>query len=105
MERANQSICDCVRRGKERAARNDESKEENRCGWGQTQTKHQWNNVNDGGDRDRPQMTEDGANDSEARKGGDITRYRALVARLNYLSQDGPDLRFASMQDGKAISA
>ena len=30
--------------------------------------------------------------------GGDITRYRALVARVSYLSQDRPDLKFASMQ-------
>ena len=29
---------------------------------------------------------------------GDITRYRALVARISYLSQDRPDLKFASMQ-------
>ena len=28
--------------------------------------------------------------------GGDITRYRALVARISYLSQDRPDLKFAS---------
>ena len=75
LERANQSTTPCaVERKDERGARNDESKGENRCGWGQTQTKHQWNNVNDGGDRDRPQMTDDDdANDSQALTGGDIT--------------------------------
>ena len=60
-------------------------------------TEH-WNNENDGGDRDRPQMTDDDANDSQALTGGDITRYRAFVARISCLSQDRPDLEFASMQ-------
>ena len=62
------------------------------------------------GDRPRPSsvgtmtltvatgMTDDDANDSQALTGGDITRYRALVARISYLSQDPPDLKFASMQ-------
>ena len=27
-----------------------------------------------------------------------MTKYRALVARISYLSQDRPDLKFASMQ-------
>ena len=35
---------------------------------------------------------------TEALTGGDITRYRALVARISYLSQDRPDLKFASMK-------
>ena len=43
-------------------------------------------------------MSSDDANDSQALTGGDITRYRALVARISYLSQDRPDLKFASMQ-------
>ena len=47
-------------------------------------------------DKDRPQMADDDANDSLT--GGDITKYRALVARISYLSQDRPDLKFASMQ-------
>ena len=67
-------------------------------GWRQTQTKQHRNNENDGGDRDRPQMTGDDANDSQALTGGDITRHRALVTRISYLSQDRPDLKFATMQ-------
>ena len=55
--------------------------------------------MNDGVDMDRPQMADDDANDSLALQGGDITRYRALVARISYLSQDLPNLKFASMQD------
>ena len=43
--------------------------------------------MNNGDDRDRPQMA-----------GGNITRYRAFVARISCLSQDRPDLKFASMQ-------
>ena len=43
-------------------------------------------------------MTEDDDNDSQAHTGGDITRYRAHVARISYLSQDRPDLKLASMQ-------
>ena len=52
---ADHSATPCaVERRDERGARNDESKGENQWGWGQTQTKQYWNNVNDGGDRDRP---------------------------------------------------
>ena len=40
----------------------------------------------------------DDANDSQALTGGDITKYRALVARISYLSRDRPDLKCASMQ-------
>ena len=36
--------------------------------------------------------------DSQAHTGGDITRYRALVARIRYMSQDRPDLMFASVR-------
>ena len=43
-------------------------------------------------------MADDDAIDSQALTGGDITRYRALVARISYLSQDRPDLKFASMR-------
>ena len=73
----------------EDGARNDESKGESRRGWRQTQTKHEG---------DRPQMADNDANDSQALTGGDITRYSALVARISYLSQDRPNLKFASMQ-------
>ena len=98
-----------MERRDERGARNDESKGENQCGWRETQTKQHWNNVNDGGNRDRPQMTDDDANDSQGLTAGDITGYRTLVARISCLSQDRPDLKFASMQvccaSGKAVSA
>ena len=40
----------------------------------------------------------DDTNDSQALTGGDITKYRALVARISYLTQDRPDLKFAAMQ-------
>ena len=43
-------------------------------------------------------MADEDDNDSQALTGGDITRYRALVARISYLSQDRPDLKCASMQ-------
>ena len=43
-------------------------------------------------------MADDEENDSQALTGGDIMRYRALVARIIYLSKDRPDLKFASMQ-------
>ena len=36
--------------------------------------------------------------DSQAVTNGDITRFIVLVARVSYLSQDRPDLKFASMQ-------
>ena len=42
--------------------------------------------MNDGGDRDRPQMAHDDANDSQTLAGGDITRCRAFVQRISYLS-------------------
>ena len=42
-------------------------------------------------------MADDDAIDSQALTGGDITRYRALVARISYLSQDR-HLKFASMR-------
>ena len=68
-------------------------------GW-QTQTKHE---------RDRPQMADDDANDSQALTGGDITLYRELVARFSFLSLDRPALKFASVQvccaSGKAIGS
>ena len=59
------TLCDSMRR-----------EGENRCGQGQTQTKPEWDGTSDGDDMDRPQMA-DGV-------GGDITRYRALVARISY---------------------
>ena len=99
--RANHSATPCA------VERRDESKEEDRCGRGQT--KRRWDDVNDDDNRDRPRMADDDANDSQALTSGDITRYRALVARISYPSQDRPDLKFASMRgmlcDGKTIDA
>ena len=40
----------------------------------------------------------DDTNDSQALTSGDNTKYRALVARISYLSPDRPDLKFAAMQ-------
>ena len=54
--------------------------------------------MGDSDDRDRPRMAGDDANDSQALTGGDITKYRASVARISYFSQDRPDLKFASRQ-------
>ena len=54
--------------------------------------------VNNSDDRGQPQMADDDDNDSQALTGGNVTRYRALPARISYLSQDRPDLKFASMQ-------
>ena len=70
---------------------------EHQRGQGQIQTEHKWDGVNSD-DRDRPQMADDDDNDSQALTGVNITRYRALAARISYLSQDRPDLKFASMQ-------
>ena len=99
LERANRSATPCaVERNTEGNARRDGSKGENRCEQEQTQTKHERVGMGDGDGRNRPLMAGDDANDSQALTGGDITKYRALVARTSYLSQDRPDLKFASMQ-------
>ena len=51
--RAHHSATPCaVERKEEGGARRDESKGENRCGQGQTQIKHERDDVNDGDDRD-----------------------------------------------------
>ena len=54
--------------------------------------------MNDGDSGDHHRMADDHAIDSQALTGGDITRYRALVARISYLSQDRSDFKFASMR-------
>ena len=82
--------------------RRDESKGGNRCGRGQT--KRRWDDVNGDDNRDRPRMADDDAIDSQALTGGDISRYRAFVARISYLSQDRPDLKFASMRVCSAMA-
>ena len=83
LERANHSATPCD------VERRDESKWEMRCGRGQS--KYRWNDMNDDDNRDRPRMVDDDAIDSQALTGGDVTRYRALVARISYL-------KFAAMQ-------
>ena len=92
VERANRSATPCGVEGM------DEGKGESRCRQEQTQAEHEWDSANDGDDRDRPRMVDDNDPDSQALTNGDITRYRALVARISYLSQGRPDLKFASMQ-------
>ena len=76
-------------------ARSDGSKGENQCEQGQRDV------AGDGYDQNRAQMSNDernDANDSQALTNGDITKYRALVARISYLSLDRPDLKFAATQ-------
>ena len=86
-------------------ARSVESASENRRGQGQTQTKQEWDGMSGGDDRDRPQMAGDDASDSQPLTGGDITKYRAHVTRISYLSQDRPDLKFVSMQVCRAMAS
>ena len=50
-------------------------------------------------------MVHDDANDSQGFIVGDIAKYGALVARISYLSQDRPDLNFASMQTRCAMTS
>ena len=69
-----------------------------RRGQRQTQTGHKWDDTNNSDDRDRSRMADDDAIDSQALTNGDVTLFRPLVARIRYLSQDRPDLKFASMQ-------
>ena len=92
LERANHTATPCtVERKKDGNARSDESEGGNQCEHGQYKTKHEWDNVGDGGDKNRVQMINDerdDANDSQALTGGEITKYRALVARISYLSHD-----------------
>ena len=92
LDRSNRSAQPCA------VDRRDECKGESRHGQGQTQIEHEWDNANNSDNRDRPQMADDDDPDSQALTNGDITQYRALVARISYLSQDRPDLKFASMQ-------
>ena len=98
LERADHTATPCAVESKnEGNARNDDGKGGNRRGRRQAQTTHEWDDVNEGDDRYRPQMADDDDNDSQALTGGDITRY-TLVARISYLSRDRPNLKFASMQ-------
>ena len=78
--------------------RRDGCKGKSQHGQGQTQIEHERDNANYSDNRDRPQMAGDDDPDSQELTNGDITRNRALVARIIYLLQDRPDLKFASMQ-------
>ena len=80
----------------ERDERRDESKERTDADEGRPRTDGMMRNDDD--DKDRPRMADDDANDSQALTGGNITRDRALVARISCLSQIRPDLKFASMR-------
>ena len=63
--------------------------------------KHDWDDAGDGDDKNRVQMTNDERDDaknSQSTHKCEITKYRALVARIRYLSQDRPDLKFGAMQ-------
>ena len=91
LEQANRSATPCG------VEERDEGEGKSRCKQEQTQAEHEWDNANDG-DRDGPRMVDDNDPDSQALTNGDITRYRALVARIRYLSLDRPDLKFSSEQ-------
>ena len=72
-------------------------------GQGQTQIKHE---RDDGDDRDRARMADDAANDSQALTGGDIARYRTLVAhQCRYVVCDGKDIsaRHGARQQDRKI--
>ena len=93
-----------VERKKLDNARGDECKGENRGEQGEPETQRDWDDESDRSDRRRVQVTSDGENDRKALTGGDITKYTALVARVSYLSQDRPGLKFASMQASCALT-
>ena len=84
LERANRSATpSAVERRSEGNPKSDESEGDNRRGQGQTQTQHEWDDMSNGDGKNRPQMGGDDANDSQALAGGDITKYRAFVARIS----------------------
>ena len=64
--------------------------------------------MNESGSGHQAQMTDDDTSDSQALTGGDITRYRALVAPISYLSRPTrPQVRFDAsvLRNGKAHNA
>ena len=66
----------------------DGSKEENLCEQEQRQTKHDWEDTGGGGDKNRKPMTNDerdDAKESQTLTGCDITKYKALLARISYI--------------------
>ena len=48
-------------------------------------------------------MSGDDVKDSQALTSGDFTKYRALVARNSYMSQDRSNLKFSQMQVCRAM--
>ena len=81
--------------------RGDEIKGEKRYGQERRQMTHRWDDTGDEGNKHRIQMTSDEHDDMTSGRmlvEGDITKYRALVARISYLSQDRPYFKSASMQ-------
>ena len=109
LERANPAATPCaVENNSKGNARDDESEEENRRRRRRTQSKHEWDYVNESDSGHQPQMIDDDTSDSRALTGGDITRHRALVARIRSLSR--PDLnqvRFDAivLRNGQARTA
>ena len=83
---------------KEDDARRAGSKVENQFEQGRRQTKHDSDDAGDGHDKLRVQMISDERDDANDTGAGDMTKCRALVARISYLSQGQPDLKFASIQ-------
>ena len=102
MEQAHHAATPCnVDKKIENNAGSDGSKWEKQCERGQRQTKHDWDAGGDTDDKNRVDMTNDerdDTNDSQVLTGGDITKYKTLVARISYPSHDRPDLKFAAMQ-------
>ena len=91
LDRANHSATPCA------MERKCEGKGEHRRRQGQTWTEHERDDIDNRDNRDRLQVADDD-NDSPALAGGSTTRYRALAARISCLSQDRPDLKFASIR-------
>ena len=79
----------------------DDIKGEKRHGQERRQMTHTWGDTGDEDNKHRIQKTSDEHNDMTSGRmlvEGDITKYRVLVARISYLSQDRPCLKFGSMQ-------
>ena len=102
LEQANPAATPCnVDKKNENTAGSNGSKEEKQLEQGQRQIEHDWDDAGDGEDENKLQMTNDerdDTNDSHALTGGDITKCRALVARISYLPQNRPDLKFVATQ-------
>ena len=78
--------------------RSEECNWERRCEQGRTEAQYERDVESTRDDGYRVQMAGDDETDSQTLAGVDITIFWALVSRISYLSQDRPDLKFASMQ-------